>query len=613
MSDEKHGCPCCSGELGRYFEIAGEGFAARNVIALKQDTLARTARAKRQGHAIAGSAALKLYSRSDDSCSEAHLSTRIYTGGPVLTMDAEFSTAEAIAIKGKSILAVGALKDVQAAAGEEAELIDLKGRAIMPGFIDPHTHIVIGALMAQSMEYAGVTRFDSKADVLAHIAKLASERPKGEWIVCSNYAPMLQGDGAPLFRDDMDAVAPGHPVAVMNTSGHIMYANSMALDLAGITEDVVDPPYGKYGRDENERLNGEIFNGAVYVQVMRAWGGMKAAEPVSAILQTCQDFARVGLTTMSELALGNLTQGIGDWGILQQAAQTGELAQRIRAYSHYSFDDQVDEAAIGPGVGDDLVRLSGIKMIADGSNQGLTGLQRSPYLSSDDCGLQYMTVDEMKAVLRKRGSEGWQIAIHGNGDKGIDNILEAIEAVQAEGVDLKSLRLRIEHCSILHDEQIAKMKALGVSASFLIGHVHYWGTAMRDRIFGLEKAEKLDRCASLEAAGIGYTLHSDYFVTEPHPLHMVQMAVTRNTWKEPEYVLSPAERASLETALRAITSEAAWQLGSDHEIGSLEPGKRADFVILDADPRSVDPHDIRNIRVLETWMNGRQTWSVPAT
>jgi predicted amidohydrolase YtcJ len=131
------------------------------------------------------------------------------------------------------------------------------------------------------------------------------------------------------------------------------------------------------------------------------------------------------------------------------------------------------------------------------------------------------------------------------------------------------------------------MKAHGVSASFLIGHVHYWGVAMRDRIFGPDKSRLLDRCASCERAGVGYTIHSDFFVTDPNPLHMIEMAVTRQSWKEPDFVLAPEECASRETAIRAMTSEAAWQLGSDHEIGSLEPGKFADYVILDGDPSSV--------------------------
>ena len=132
---------------------------------------------------------------------------------------------------------------------------------------------------------------------------------------------------------------------------------------------------------------------------------------------------------------------------------------------------------------------------------------------------------------------------------------------------------------------------------------------MRDEGFGEDKAQLLDRCRAVEEAGVGFTLHSDFMVTDPVPLHMMEMAVTRRTWKEPDYVLAPQERISVESAIRAVTSEAAWQLFSEHEVGSLEVGKFADIVILDQDPRSVDPDRIKDIAVVETWMDGRQTYS----
>jgi predicted amidohydrolase YtcJ len=247
--------------------------------------------------------------------------------------------------------------------------------------------------------------------------------------------------------------------------------------------------------------------------------------------------------------------------------------------------------------------------VADGSNQGFTGLQREPYLESDNRGLAYMSADELREVALDRAGKGWQLAIHGNGDAAIDNILDACEALRDAGIDMSKVRARIEHCSILHDEQISRMKEFGVSASFLIGHVHYWGVAMRDEVFGEDKAQLLDRCRSCEHAGVGFTVHSDFMVTDPVPLHMIEMAVTRNTWKEPEYVLAPQERISVETAIRAVTSEAAWQLFSDHEVGSLEIGKLADFVILDKDPRTVEADKIKEIRVLETWMDGAKVFA----
>jgi hypothetical protein len=149
------------------------------------------------------------------------------------------------------------------------------------------------------------------------------------------------------------------------------------------------------------------------------------------------------------------------------------------------------------------------------------------------------------------------------------------------------------------------MRELGVSASFLIGHVYFWGTAFRDTIFGEEKAELLDRARSCEQAGVGYTLHSDFMVTDPDPLLMIQTAVTRRTQREPDYALAPWEAVTVESAIRAVTATAAWQLQSEHEVGSLEVGKHADFVVLAADPRRVTPTRIREIAVLETWFDGR--------
>ena len=245
----------------------------------------------------------------------------------------------------------------------------------------------------------------------------------------------------------------------------------------------------------------------------------------------------------------------------------------------------------------------------DGSNQGFTGLQREPYLNSDDRGLAYMSIEDLKAQAVDRARKGWQLAIHGNGDAAIDNVLTALQAVSDAGVDMSRLRARIEHCSMLHDEQIAKMKSLKVSASFLVGHVHFWGVALRDKVFGSQRVQRLVRARSVEQAGIGYSLHSDFMVTDPNPLHMIQMAVTRRTWQEPQFVLAPGERVSVESAIRAVTAEAAWQLRSEHEIGSLEAGKLADFVILDQDPRRVDPERIKDIAVIETWMDGQQVFS----
>ena len=388
---------------------------------------------------------------------------------------------------------------------------------------------------------------------------------------------------------ELDSISTEHPIFVFNASGHLAYANSKAFQVAGIPDDVENPPGAEFVRDTDGKLTGIMKNNVAFLQVLSAYPALATADPVEALIRLLSKWSQHGLTTVSELSFGGLSQSPADTEVMLSAAGSGRLSARIRAYPFYTVSAvEWDAAGVMPGTGNALARVAGYKLVADGSNQGFTGLQREPYLDSDNRGLAYMSADELREVALDRAGKGWQLAIHGNGDAAIDNILDTCEALRDAGIDISKVRPRIEHCSILHDEQISRMKELGVSASFLIGHVHYWGVAMRDEVFGEEKAQLLDRCRSCEQAGVGFSVHSDFMVTDPVPLHMIEMAVTRKTWKEPKYVLAPQERISVETAIRAVTSEAAWQLFSEHEVGSLEAGKLADFVILEKDPRAVE-------------------------
>lgn len=533
--------------------------------------------------------------------------TRVFRGGTILTVDKDFSVAQAIAIRGNKIIAVGREADVIKIVGGKAEVVDLKGRTMLPGFIDPHTHMMSGSLIASLMEYVGVAKFAKTADILAHLRGLANERKPGEWIVARNFDPSLQEGPDTLTFKELDGVSLEHPVFVLNSSGHLAYANRTAFEAAGIDEDIENPPGAEFVRDEAGKLTGAMKNNVAFLKVVQHYPALNEADPVRSLIQLAGEFAKLGLTTLSDLGMGAL-YGMKDWEVFKVAGASGDLKARMRVFPFYTLDEAWDKAGIKPGEGDAMVRMAGYKLIADGSNQGFTGLQREPYLNSTSTGLEYTSTAELKRLIMKRGGQGWRLAMHGNGDKAIDNILDALTEAKKEGLDVAKLRPRIEHCSILHDDQIARMKELGVSASFLIGHVHYWGVAMRDTIFGEAKANLLDRTRSCQKAGVGFTVHSDFFVTDPNPLHMIEMTTTRKTWKEPDYVLAPNERVSVETAIRALTSEAAWQLGSEHEIGSLEPGKLADMVILDKDPRKVDQDTIKDIKVSETWMDGRQVY-----
>ena len=303
-----------------------------------------------------------------------------------------------------------------------------------------------------------------------------------------------------------------------------------------------------------------------------------------------------------------LFQGVKELDLYDGLRDSNRMSVRFRYSLGQAIADRWDEVGAQWGQGDEWVRVTGWKIVSDGSNQGRTGLQREAFLNSESTGIAYIEVDELNDAVEKRLRAGWAVCIHANGDAAIDRVLDAYERAKSLGLEPGSRRCRIEHCSILHDEQIERMAALGVSPSFLIGHVYYWGNAFIEDVFGLEKAALLDRTGSCEAKGIRWTIHSDDPVTEMNPLRCIENAVTRSMWKSEE-LLSPEECISVDAALRAMTIDAAWQCHSDHEVGSLETGKFADFIVLDQDPRVVAPNEISQIKVQQTWVNGERVFT----
>lgn len=529
---------------------------------------------------------------------------RIWTNASILTVDAAFSRAEALAVRGDRILAVGDLATVRAAAGEDAEVIDAGGRAILPGFIEPHMHFFSVAILGRLPDL-GPFVCDDAAAVLARVADLARQTLPGEWIVARQLDPSLQAGVDGIDRHSLDTAAPTHPVFIFNASLHIAYCNSAALEIAGVGPATADPPGAAFARDADGRPNGVLKGQPAMFSVLGHNLRAMALEDVpQACLDVCAKANRVGITTLCDQAAGGF-QGRRELDAFHAFAESGRMTARLRYSLIQAGAAAWDEQGLKPGRGDAMARSIGWKIVSDGSNQGRTGLQRQAYLDGQGgTGIAYVEPEALKQIVIQRALQGWQVVVHANGDLAIDRALDAFEAAYAAGAP-RDLRFRIEHCSVLHDAQIARMANLGISPSFLIGHVHYWGKAFRDEIFGPEKADLLCRAASCGRAGLRWSLHSDDTVTEMDPLRLIDNAVNRRLWRAPDETLNPAERVTVEAAIVALTRDAAWQCHSEHEIGTLEAGKFADFVVLDRDPLAVAPEDIRSLKVLETWVGGR--------
>mgnify|MGYP002343977815 CR=1 FL=1 len=568
------------------------GFRALMRTGLSRRDMARSAAAF-VGLAVAGEATAAAAGPADV----------IFQGGTVLTQDARWPRVTALAVRGDRILAVGSTEHVAAHRGARTRIIDLAGRTLAPGFVEPHMH----GTSVFFDDWLDLSPFTTATvgEALDKVRAEAARTPAGAWIRGQGFDPALQ-PGGPITLDRLDAAAPDHPLILVEGNGHVAYANRAALALAKVDETTPDPPQGRIIRDADGRLTGRFEEPPAMGLLLRILPQMGLAEYRRRLRRLLDKAATVGCTSLHDCGVGSIYQGAE----LDALAAVMKDDPPVR-YSAALVSNQMDQwlkRGLTPGAGDDLFRVTAMKLFSDGSNQGRTGLQHEPYLGGESAGMAYVEPADLTAIVVQRALQGWQVVIHANGDLAIDRALDAIEAAQAAGCD-PDLRFRIEHCSILHDEQIARIARLGVSPSFLIGHVHYWGRAFRDEIFGPEKSDLLGRAASCGKAGVRWTMHSDEPVTEMGPLRLIDNAVNRSLWQAPGQVLNPAECVSVEQAIIALTRDAAWQCHSEHEIGSLEPGKFADFVVLDADPREVPPAEIGAIRVLETWVGGRQVYA----
>lgn len=532
--------------------------------------------------------------------------TAIFVNAKVITMDDDSSEVSCIAIKGNRILAVGEKADMDALDEPDVEIIDCEGRTILPGFIEPHFHFLPCSTM-EPIENVGPFRFETVDDALSRLRELATEVGPDDWIMGRQFDPSLQEGPDLLTRDLLDTVSATNPVLVYNASMHFAYCNSKALEVAGVTRNTPDIPNSPYYRDEQGEPNGVLAGGMAISSVARHNPAGKAIDLVSNSLKVVERANSLGITLFCDQATG-MTRGVKEIEVYNTLAESPAMTARLRYSLSYGIQEKWDALEISCGDGNEVVRCTSWKIVSDGSNQGFSGLQREPYLYREDKGIPYVEPDALKDMVIDRAERGWALAIHANGDQAIDNVLDAYEQAFDRGL-LTNTPCRIEHSSILHDEHIERIAKMNLSPSFLIGHVYYWGQAMRDKVFGHGKARLLDRTAACEQKGIRWTLHSDEPVTEMGPLRCVENAVTRKMWKEPETILAPEECISVDAALRSITRDAAWQCHSDHEVGTIEPGKFADLVVLEADPRDVDPNDIGRIQVLETWMGGRRVYS----
>ncbi|SFK51305.1 amidohydrolase [Methylocapsa palsarum] len=529
----------------------------------------------------------------------------ILRGGTIRPM-AGAPTVSAVAVKDGKVLAVG---DEGALAGlktGETKIVDLAGRTLFPGLIDPHCHTILASLIYGLLDDVGYAKYPIREKLLAHLKQEAAGAPKGRWIVGANFDNLLQGGD--LTRADLDAISTDHPIFICYINGHDACVNSEALKIAGISEDVGElPAGGHFGHGPDGKLNGLVYEESAMLKfAVHFLGKITPEVAAKAITDFSRHMASVGNTLLHEP--GTIRS---DW-IEAFAKLSNTLA--IRTSASVMYDDMKGLApfrslGLGPkaaSVANSLFSLYGVKIVGDGSNQTETGAQTKPYLNSTSKGFPNFDAARMKQMVADVKAFGMPVQIHCNGDYTINIALDAIEATYAGSTELGVCR--IEHSTMARPDQIQRMKRLNVQPTFLMNHVRYYGAAYRDQIFGPERAAFMDPAGACVKAGLPFTLHTDGPCSPPGPLALISTAMTRRCIID-NSVVGPDQAISLDDAIRAVTIDAARQLGQGDRLGSLEKGKDADFTILESDPYTMSPDAIANIKVSETWVAGERKFS----
>lgn len=532
----------------------------------------------------------------------------VYSGGDIITMQGDLPEyAEALVIKDGKIEFVGSSADAMVAAGEGHQMINLNGKTLMPGFIDPHSHFInsLGMSSQANCSPSPVGEADDVAGIIKSLKDLKTQKniPDGQLIMGYGYDDNAMPDGQLLNRDDLDNAFPNNPIMVMHVSLHGAVLNSKAMEQFGITAKTETPPGGiivrKPGTNEPYGLIMETAFLPVFANLPKP-----TDEQLSQQVKDGQMiYAAAGITTAQEGA-----SHIGDVGIIQKAADNNSLFIDVVSYPFITEYDTIFKLYSPKDFGkyNNHFKLGGIKITIDGSPQGRTALFTTPYLTGGPSGEKNwlgestFSQEEVNQMLKKVYDKGLQCTFHANGDGAIDMCINAHEYA-SNGNPTKERRTTIIHSQFVRPDQLDKYVEYKMIPSLYTEHTFFFADAhIKNR--GLEQASFISPMKTAIAKGLKPTNHTDFNVAPIDQMMVVWTAVNRIS-RNGE-IIGANERISPYQALQAITSNAAYQYFEEDKKGTLEKGKLADLVILDSNPLKVDPMKIKEIKVLETIKEG---------
>jgi len=525
----------------------------------------------------------------------------VLLNGKIVTVDAEEIIAEAVAAKFGRILAVASTEEIRYVIGPQTDVIDLRGRTVIPGLIDSHCHPTGAALQrALAIDASYESGIRSLADILALIAEEAKRKPKGEWINVVNEDESKLVERRHPTKWDLDKVSPDHPVMVTTVGGHFSIVNSKAFEMAGVTKDSPDPMGGRFERDpETRELTGWIHERAAQVLQPTRYGRPPTLEEaMEAIRWVTTQYAASGLTCVND---GGIAQPVL-LRALQELLRKEELPLRMRMDLSYELMPQLAALGIAEGFGNDMLKTCAIKIVADGAISARTAAVAEQYLHRPNYyGELAITKEALLNIIMEGYPKGYRFAVHANGERAINMFLDVIEEAQ-EKYPRRDPRNRAIHCTVVNSDIIERIKKLGILPTIFGPYPYYHGDKILPA-FGAERLERMFAARSFLDAGVKVSAHSDHHASPYRPLMGIHALVNRRTAKGES--AGQSQRISVMEALRLYTINAAYHSFEENVMGSIEPGKYADMVVLGKDILTVPTETIINIPIDMTIVGGR--------
>jgi predicted amidohydrolase YtcJ len=543
---------------------------------------------------------------------------RIWTGGPILTMNDKAMRAQAVAERGGKIVAVGKKADVMKFKGPQTEVVDLRGRTLLPGFYDAHGHVLMGGLQALSANLlappdGNVTDIASLQETLrAWMAANDATVKKVNLIVGFGYDNATLAERRHPTRDDLDQVSKDVPILLVHQSGHLAAVNSKALEMTGITADTADPEGGVIRRRQGSKEpDGVLEETAAFPVVLKLLSQVGAEGAKAFFRGGTQMWARYGYTTAEE---GRSVPGTV--GIMRQVAEEGGLKIDVETYP----DVLVDRDFIKKNLSRTYVnrfRVSGAKLTIDGSPQGFTAWRDRPYYKPVGNyppgyrGYPAATPAQVIDAVDWAYANDVQIITHANGEAASDLLIAAITVAQLKHGNDKDLRPALIHGQFQREDQVDSYKRLGVFPSLFPMHTFYWGDWHTEHTVGPKLGQNISPTGWLRKRGMMFSSHHDAPVAFPDSMRVLYATVNRIA-RGSGKVIGRQHRVDVITALKAMTIWPAWQHFEEASKGSIEVGKLADFVILSKDPTAVKPETLDRIKVTETIKEGASIYKLDA-